>query len=127
MGDRKKILAVDDEPDILTYLAALFEDSGYDAIPVDGGAEAVAAARTERPDLITLDITMPGQSGVRTYLDIKDDPDLVGIPIIVITAMVDSEGSFLSALNGLPQPEHFLYKPVDTKELLELVRSLLAG
>jgi CheY-like chemotaxis protein len=126
MMHKKKIMVVDDEPDILTYLAAIFEDNGFETITADSGVQAVALAGSEKPDLITLDITMPDQSGVRTYLDIKGDPDLAKIPIIVITAMVDSEESFLNALNGGPQPVQFLYKPINTKELLRLAKAQLA-
>lgn len=122
---KRRILIVDDEPDVLTYLAALFEDNGYETASATDGLEALASARVTEPDLITLDITMPGQSGLQTYRDIKDVPKLREIPIVIITATADSMAQFLNLLNGLPVPEGFLNKPVSTEDLLELVGNLM--
>jgi len=125
MIDKKKVLVVDDEPDILVYLAAVFEDMGYETIPADGGVQAFVLARSDKPDLITLDITMPDQSGVKTYWNFRSDPELKDIPIILITATVDSMQKFLSLLDGYPEPEGFLYKPIDTEELRTITKALL--
>ena len=121
----KKVLVVDDEPDILVYLAAVFEDMGYETIPADGGVRAFVLARSDKPDLITLDITMPDQSGVKTYRNFRSDPELKDIPIILITATVDSMQKFLRLLDGYPEPEGFLYKPIDTEELRKITQALL--
>jgi len=58
MTDKKKILIVDDEPDVLTYLTALFQDNGYDTLTAEDGVKGFDLAKSEMPDLITLDITM---------------------------------------------------------------------
>ena len=125
MTDVKKVLVVDDEPDILVYLAAVFEDMGYETIPTDSGVQAFVLARSDKPDLITLDITMPDQSGVKTYRNFRSDPELEDIPIILITATVDSMQKFLVLLEGFPGPEGFLYKPINTEELLKIAKTLL--
>jgi CheY-like chemotaxis protein len=125
MSNKNKILIVDDEPDVLDYLVAIFEDNGYEVVSASGGKEAYELARSNKPTLITLDITMPDQSGVRTYRNIKNNPELNGIPIIVLTATVNSAQSFLELLNGFPGPEGFLNKPIDTKELIKLTETLL--
>lgn len=122
---KKRILIVDDEPDVLAYLAAVFEDNGYETVSAADGLEAFASARSTEPDLITLDITMPGQSGLQTYRDIKAVSKLTQIPIIIITATADSMAQFLNLLNELPKPEGFLNKPVHTEALLELVGKLI--
>lgn len=126
MSEKKKILVVDDERDVLTYLTALLEDNGYETITAEDGKKGFDIAKAEKPDLITLDITMPDQSGVRTYRYYKEDDALKGIPVIIITAVGDSMRSFLKKLAGFPEPEGFMNKPIDEKELLEMISDLLA-
>jgi CheY-like chemotaxis protein len=122
---RKKILIVDDEPDVLDYLAAVFEDNDYETVTAADGLEAFDLAQETQPDLITLDITMPGQSGLQTYRDIKGVSKLKTIPVVIITASADSREQFLNLLDGLPEPEGFLTKPVPTGTLLEMVTGLI--
>lgn len=124
----KKILIVDDEEDILEYLTTLFRDNGFETLTARDGAEAFEMVKKERPDLVTLDIIMPKESGVRFYRDMKADEELKKIPIIVITALTgygyDPEGfhKFIKSRTKVPPPEGFMSKPVDTDELLELVK-----
>jgi CheY-like chemotaxis protein len=80
-----------------------------------------------KPDLITLDITMPDQSGIRTFRNLRNDPNLKDIPVLVITATVNSPQNFLDLLNGFPGPEGFLNKPINTKELINKTKTLLTG
>jgi CheY-like chemotaxis protein len=126
MSDKKKILVVDDEQDVLIYLTALFQDNGYEVITAKDGVEGFDRAKTEKPDLITLDITMPDQSGVRTYRYYKGNDELMKIPVIIITAIGDSMRSFLKKLSGFPEPEGFMNKPIDEKTLLKMVSDLLS-
>lgn len=127
MTDNLKILIVDDEPDVLDYLTAVFEDDGYEVISATNGKEAFELARKVKPSLISLDITMPDQTGTRTFINLKKDPDLQNIPVIVITATVDSESGFSNLLNGFQRPEGFIIKPVNPKELLGIVRTILGA
>ena len=125
MSEKKKILIVDDEQDVLTYLTALFQDNGYETITAKDGIEGFDLAKTAKPDLITLDITMPDQSGVRTYRYYKGNGELKDIPVIIVTAIGDSMRSFLKKLAGFPEPEGFMNKPIDEKKLLKMVADLL--
>jgi len=84
MSGNKKILVVDDEQDVLFYLSTLFEDNGFDTITAENGIEALELAKSELPDLITLDITMPEQSGIKTYRYLKNDINLQNIPVIIV-------------------------------------------
>lgn len=124
----KRILIVDDEEDILEYLTALFKDNGYDTLVARDGKEAFEMAKKEKPDLVTLDIIMPRESGVRFYRDIKEDTELKQTPIIIVTALTgygyDPEGfhKFIKSSRKVPPPEGFMSKPVDREELLRLVR-----
>lgn len=125
MNKKKKILVVDDEKDVLTYLTTLLEDNGYETISAGDGLKGFDLAKSEKPDLITLDITMPDQSGVRTYRYYKEDEELKNIPVIIVTAIGDSMRSFLKKLAGFSEPEGFMNKPIDEAELLKMVSDLL--
>jgi CheY-like chemotaxis protein len=124
----KRILIVDDEEDILGYLTTLFKDNGYETLTAGDGAEGFEMAKKEKPDLVTLDIIMPKESGVRFYRQMKGDEELKNTPIIIITALTgygyDPEGfhKFIKSSKKVPPPEGFMSKPVDTAELLELVK-----
>ena len=128
----KKILIVDDEEDILEYLGVLFRDQGYETHVAHDGKEALEKVREVRPDLVTLDIIMPRESGVRFYRTVKEDPELKNIPVIIITALTgwgyDPEGfhKFIKSRKHVPAPEGFLSKPVDREELLKLVADHLS-
>lgn len=126
MSKAKKILIVDDELDILTYFEAVFQDSGYDTVLARDGVEGFELAESEKPDLIALDITMPGQSGIKTYQEFKKHPDLKAIPVIMITAVNDSFKNLLTEINGLATPEAFFNKPIDPDALLKVVEKILA-
>jgi len=128
---KKLILVVDDEPDVVTYLTTFFQDHGYETSSASNGHEASASIKANRPDLITLDMSMPEKSGVKFYREIKDDPDLANIPILVITGVTGYGGNpgdfekFLSTRKQIPPPEGFIAKPFEKTLLLEKVKTLL--
>ena len=132
MSDKKKILVIDDDADLVTYLTTLLQDNGYDTVSARNGSEGMEKVRSERPDLITLDISMPEESGVRFYRDLKEDPDLAGIPVVIVTAVTGYGGKpeefqkFISSRRKIPPPEGFVPKPIDRDELLKGVSSLLS-
>ena len=100
----KRILILDDEPDIITYFEILLNDHGYRTLSAQDGVDGLAKARAEHPDLITLDISMPKKSGVRLYCELKNDPDLKTIPVV-----------------------GYVPKPVDRDEFLAVIDRTLAG
>ena len=124
MSDNKKVLVVDDEQDIVTFLTTLFEDNGYDTVVAMDGAEAFRKAQTEGPDLITLDMSMPEQSGVRTFRDLKAHAELKAIPIIIVTGIGEPMQNFISKMRNSPKPEGFISKPIEKAELLRLAGEL---
>jgi CheY-like chemotaxis protein len=126
MSDKKKILIVDDEADVVTYLSTLLEDAGYEIDTATDGKQCMEAVRASRPDLITLDMTMPEQSGVKTYRELKEkNPELADIPVIVVTAIGDEMERFLGSRKQVPNPEGFMSKPIDKERLLQMVSELL--
>ena len=131
-GGRKKVLVLDDEPNVVAYLETLLQDNGYDTVSAGDGREGMEKARSEKPDLITLDISMPEESGVRFFRELKEDPDLSGIPVIIVTGVTGYGGKpedfqkFISTRKNIPPPEGFVAKPIDRDELLKGVTSLLS-
>jgi putative two-component system response regulator len=118
----EKILIVDDEEPNLRLLSALLMPEGYDIELAVNGQEAVIKSKLYRPDLIILDVMMPGMWGYQACTQIKADPDTKNIPVIMVTALHDK----VSKLKGLTAGANdFLSKPVDRAELLIRVKNLL--
>jgi len=123
---RKTILIVDDEPDVTAYLKAFFEDNGYRAITAFDGKEGFDKARAERPDLITLDITMPEESGVRMFRDLQADEATASIPVVMITGVSPEFKRFIETRRQVRPPEAYFEKPIDRDELLAKVNEIKA-
>ena len=130
---RKKILVIDDEPSIVKYLEAVLEDHGYDTVSASDGNEGLEKVRTERPDLVCLDITMPRKSGIRFYQEIKEDPELAHIPVVVVTAVTGAGGDpepfreFLGTRPEFAPPEEFIAKPIEPESFLQSIAQVLDG
>lgn len=127
VNEKKRILIVDDEPDVLIYLETLLEDNGFETLSAEDGVKALEIAEQEKPDAITLDITMPEQSGIKTYRYIKSNQLLRSIPVVIITAMGDSIKQVLNRLSGFPEPEGFMSKPIVQDKLIEMINGLVSG
>jgi CheY-like chemotaxis protein len=128
----KRILIVDDEPAVVSYLEMLLHDSGYETLNACNGREAIEMTRREKPDLVTLDISMPEASGTRFYREIKTSSDLASIPVVIVTAVTGYGGDkygyqkFISHTRLVPPPEGFFPKPIDRVKFLETIQKLLA-
>jgi CheY-like chemotaxis protein len=125
--EKKTILVVDDEPDVTVYLQTLLEDNGYAVVVAQDGAEALEKVQEARPDLVTLDITMPEKSGVRFYRDVKENDDLKDIPIVIVTGISKDFERFISTRKQVPPPEGYVSKPIDRDEILELAKKLTSA
>jgi CheY-like chemotaxis protein len=121
----KTILVVDDEPHVVTFLTTFFGDHGFQTLAAGDGVEGIEMARQHKPDLITLDISMPNKSGVAVYTEMRADAELAGIPILVVTAVVDMRKLLWS--RKTEPPEGFLEKPIDKEALLQQVRRILGA
>jgi CheY-like chemotaxis protein len=115
----KKVLIIDDEPDIVAYLALLLQNHGYEVVSAPDGVKGLELARTENPDLVCLDIMMPRKTGVALYQEIKTDPQLKNLPCVIISAY-ESAYSFkgeafrrLVQDKTIPEPLMFFEKPLD--------------
>jgi CheY-like chemotaxis protein len=111
------ILTVDDEPDVLLLLRAVFERAGHRVVEATHGAEALDAIRTERPDVIVTDLLMPVMDGHELLETLKADPTTGSIPILVLTA---NPGTAFDA-------DVVMAKPFSNREIVEQVESLVQG
>ena len=138
----KKILIVDDDPDNVTFLSLILEDHGFSNVSANDGKEGLEMARRENPDLITLDLIMPGQSGIMMFQELKKDPELCEIPVVIISGASEVTGvdfkNFIfkqqnrddkksvetSGTSKFSAPNAFLEKPVDPTELIKVIREI---
>jgi CheY-like chemotaxis protein len=129
----KKVLVVDDEDDIILFLQTALDDAGYRALTASSAASAFDLIRREKPDLVCLDILMPGESGMSLFQRIRSDADLKDIPILITTGM-----SLTSQLNGLDyctlpdgtelrRPEGVAEKPVTAEQFVSNVEAIFAN
>lgn len=122
---RKRILVVDDEADVVAYLAAFLGDNGYEVISASDGREGFSLAKSVPPDLVTLDITMPNESGVRMLRDLREDPETAHLPVVIITGISSEFKAFIESRKRLRPPEGYFEKPIDRDALLARIRQLL--
>lgn len=113
----KKILIIDDDPVIVKYLAALFHNNGYDTCTASSSSEGLEVVRKEEPDLITLDLQMPGEWGPRFYRKLRKDDELRQTPVIVISG-IDGDHAIKDAVA-------FMAKPFDSDKLLGIVKKTI--
>ncbi len=121
---KKKILVVDDEPDVLKYLETLFIDNGYYVIRAGNGIECLNKAISDTPDLITLDISMPSESGVRAFRDLQANPKTQNIPVIIITGISGEFNKFISTRKQVHPPIEYFEKPIDREKLLKSIENI---
>lgn len=118
----RTILVVDDEADARAFLTALLEDNGAAVIQAANGDEALALARERKPDLMTLDLSMPGKSGVEVFIALREDPALARLHVCVITGKPEMRKLIYE--RPVPAPEGFMNKPVDPAELVLNLRRI---
>ena len=124
MNQRPKVLIVDDEPFNVDYLQQQLEDSNYQLITAFNGREALDKIEREQPDLVLLDLMMPILDGFAVLAQVKADPVLRDIPVIIISAEKDSK----SVVRGIKQgAEDYLTKPVDEELLIQKMKEFLGS
>jgi DNA-binding response OmpR family regulator len=120
----KKILVVDDEPDLREILQKKLSQSQFEAIVASGGEEALGICREAKPDLVLLDIAMPGMDGYETCKRLKEDKSTRDIPVLFLTAKdLDPQGitqrfTELGASGYLPKPSTFTELLAKIKEII---------
>jgi DNA-binding response OmpR family regulator len=130
MQKQIKILVIDDDPDLQTTVKSVLESKSYQVIAALDGDEGLRKVVDERPDLIILDVVMPGKSGFEVCRELKTDAKYYffsHIPVLMLTVYPDDrEKMHLSLREGMTmEAEDYLHKPFDPKELLNRVEELL--
>jgi len=127
----KKVLIVDDDPDVRLFNATVVEESGYIPVEAENGEEGLKMVKEEAPDLVILDVLMPRQSGIRLYRELKTDRSLKNVKVIMLSGV--AKRTFMRSQKALtefggekvPDPEIYLEKPVEPEELAAAIEKML--
>ena len=128
--ERKKILIVDDELDMRIFLCNLLGNCGYEPIDAADKDQGMRKAVREKPALIILDVTMPKETGIQMYRELKEHEDLKNVPVIMVSTIDKKTFLFYQKFQGtprhkvVPDPGAYLEKPLEAEELIKLVRTL---
>ncbi len=122
-----KILVVDDEPDMVEMIKAALESANHKVVAAYNGQEGIDKARKEKPDAIILDIMMPVKDGFAACKEMKEDPLLKDIPILVLTAVSDhfAHTRYAKSMGLELDAEDYIDKPIDPQILLARLEKLL--
>ena len=126
----RKILIVDDESDIATYLATVLRASGFFPTVALNAQSALAMVHETHPDLISLDIMMPKESGITMYIQLKKDQETGDIPVIIVSGVTQEGGfDFRSYVpdESVAEPESFMEKPIDVDEYVKIIKQLTSS
>ncbi len=129
--NKKTVLIVEDEMDMRIFISTLLETSGYTPVVTRDGKEGLAKARDVSPDLIILDVMMPGEGGVHMYRQLKTDRTLRSIPVIMLSAVARKTFShYLNMVNArldkpITGPDAYIEKPPEAEELLQMAARLI--
>jgi twitching motility two-component system response regulator PilH len=122
--DGYHILVVDDEPDERTFIATVLEDNGATVSQAENGDEALSMAASLKPDLITLDLAMPGKNGIVVFETLRADPEMSSIPVCIITGRPELR-KLIYEQPSSEKPEGYLNKPINEETVLRGVERIL--
>lgn len=115
------VLVVDDSPTDLHLLNNYLESNGYTTLNATSGEEALQKASSERPDLILMDVVMPGMNGFEATRSLSRNPETRDIPVIVVTSKTQETDKIWAMRQGA---RDFVSKPVDEKTLISMIKRL---
>jgi len=123
-----KILIVDDDPDLVEAVSIILESKGYEVAAAYDGEEGLQKVKTERPDLIVLDVMMPGKDGYAVCKELKGDPACASIPVLLLTAVVSHipTTKYTQQMGLEMEADDYMDKPVEPAELVKRIDTLLA-
>ena len=119
----KRVVCIEDEPEMIDLVRLILGRKGFEVIGANGGVEGLEAVRREKPDLVLLDLMMPDMDGWEVYQQIKADPALREIPVVVVTAKAQSIDKVLGL--HIAKVDDYITKPFGPQELLESVAKIL--
>jgi CheY-like chemotaxis protein len=128
---KKTVLIVEDELDMRIFISTLLETSGYQPVMTRDGNEGMRKAKDVFPDLIILDVMMPGEGGVQMFRQLKTDDTLCNIPVIMLSAVAQKTFThYLNMVNArledpIPDPDAYIEKPPEAEDLLKMTATLI--
>ena len=127
MSGQSKILIVDDDPVFVETTKTILESRDYEVVTAYDGDEGLQKTKEEKPDLILLDIIMPTKDGFNVCEQLKEDPQLADIPVIILTSFAQQKGQTnIPVSAGLElEAEGYIDKPVSPEKLLSSIENLL--
>lgn len=123
MADRRRVLVVDDEPDVLLLCRVNLEFEGYEVMEAADGVEAMSRVRERRPDVILLDVMMPRMDGWQVLTELKSDDQLRDIPVVMLTAKVQDQDQIRGWSSGASE---YITKPFSPLSLSQVLEDVLA-
>lgn len=124
MPEKKKILCIEDEPETTNLVKLILAREGYEVLGANGGEEGLKMVQAGTPDLILLDLMMPDMDGWQVYQHLKEDEETRDIPVIVVTAKVQSIDKVLGL--QVAKVDDYITKPFRPEELSERVKYVLS-
>lgn len=127
MEKKAKILLIDDDPDFVEATKTILESKPYEVVVAFAGDEGLKKARAESPDLVLLDIIMPGTDGFSAAEQFKKDPELSKIPVVMLTSYAERRaGTGIPVSKGFQlEAEDYIEKPVSPEELFDIIEKNL--
>ena len=120
----KKVVLIEDERNIIEAISFILSRDGWDVKTHSNGHDAVDVVRTRRPDLVILDVMLPGKSGFEILQEIRDDADLGETPVLMLTARGQDKDREMAERAGASR---YMTKPFSNAEMLEAVRDLVTS
>ena len=120
----KRVLAVDDEPDVLMIVRTALQSEGFDVETAANGKDCLEIATENPPDLIILDVMMPGMSGFDVLKELKAEPKTSTVPVIMLTGLSERDKMLEALSSGI---DYYIVKPFDFNDLIGKVNQALAG
>jgi CheY-like chemotaxis protein len=123
----KKILIIDDEPDVLTFIGTLLRKNGYEVCEACDGVEGLKKVIDERPDLVCLDLLMPEKTGIKMYHEMRKDEALKKVPVIMVTGFMTPKVGHMDFKKfiherSIPAPQGYIEKPIDKDKFLAAIQ-----
>ncbi len=126
----KKILIIDDEPDVLTFIGTLLRKNGYEVCEACDGVEGLKKVIDERPDLVCLDLLMPEKTGIKMYHEMRKDEKLKQVPVIMVTGFMTPKVGHMDFKKfiherSIPAPQGYIEKPIDKDKFLAAIKEAI--
>ena len=121
---RARVLCIEDDPEMIDLIRVILEQRGYEVVGMTTGAQGLRAARETRPDLVLLDLMMPGMDGWEVYRRLREDAELADVPVVVVTAKAQNIDRMLGL--HIARVDDYVTKPFGAQELVDRMEAVLA-